>query len=237
MGLMLAGGISFNSHQALVSGDLRKFFRNPEVRALLVIVTGVSGLLLLQEHLAAGQGWRHAEASLFYTVASVTTCGANTTVPVSDLSDAAIFTLLFLMLSGAAYGSTTGGLKLWRLLILGKVVRREIRRPFYPRETLFPLRMGHNLIDDALVGQIAGYASLYLALGLVGTLIFTMFGYETLDALFTVFSAQGNVGLNAMPAEVYFGLPTALKLQLILHMLVGRMEIFPLLYLLRGLRV
>jgi trk system potassium uptake protein TrkH len=97
--------------------------------------------------------------------------------------------------------------------------------------------MGHNLIDDALVGQIAGYASLYLALGLVGTLIFTMFGYETLDALFTVFSAQGNVGLNAMPAEVYFGLPTALKLQLILHMLVGRMEIFPLLYLLRGLRV
>lgn len=235
MGLMLAGGISFSSHHALVSGDVRKFLRNPEVRALMLIVVGVSGLLFLQGYVAEGDAGRHAEANVFYVIASVTSCGANTTLPLSDLPDVTLFTLLFLMLSGAAYGSTTGGLKLWRLLILGKVVQREIRRPFYPEGTVHAIRMGNNPIDDSIVVQVAGYAFLYLILGLVGSLIFMMFGYPALDALFTVFSAQGNVGLNAMPAATYFGLPSALKLQLILHMLLGRMEIFPLLYLLRAL--
>jgi Trk-type K+ transport system membrane component len=51
-----------------------------------------------------------------------------------------------------------------------------------------------------------------------------------------VFSAQGNVGLNALPDAVYYALHPLLKLQLIFHMLIGRMEIFPLLYLFRALR-
>jgi trk system potassium uptake protein TrkH len=236
MGLMLAGGISFSSHHALVSGDVRKFFRNPEVRALWLIIVAVFGLLSLQSRLLEGSAWRHAEENLFYSIASVTSCGANTTLPLSDLPDVTIFTLLFLMLSGAAYGSTTGGLKLWRLLILGKVVRREVKRPFYPEGTVHTIRMGNNPIADSVVVQVAGYVFLYLALGFAGSLIFMTFGYQALDALFTVFSAQGNVGLNAMPQAAYFGLPTALKIQLMLHMLLGRMEIFPLLYLLRGLR-
>jgi Trk-type K+ transport system membrane component len=51
-----------------------------------------------------------------------------------------------------------------------------------------------------------------------------------------VFSAQGNVGLNVMPEASFYGMHPLLKLQLIGHMLIGRMEIFPLLYLVRGLR-
>jgi len=96
--------------------------------------------------------------------------------------------------------------------------------------------MGNNLVSEETVLQVTTYALLYLALGVVGSLIFMLFGYRSLHALFTVFSAQGNVGLNAMPSADYYGMHGVLKVQLILHMLVGRMEIFPLLYLLRGLR-
>lgn len=235
MGLMLCGGISFSSHQSLLSGNVKKFFRNPEIRALCAIIVGASGLLLLEQYLSAGR-IAHALESIFYVITSITTCGAGATLALAESPDVFVFTLIFLMVSGAVYGSTTGALKLWRLIILWKIVRREVKRPFYPPGTLMPIRMGHNRITEKVALQAAAYVLLYLAVGAVGSLIFMLMGYRSLHALFTVFSAQGNVGLNAMPDALYYGMSPLLKLQLIFHMLIGRMEIFPLLYLLRGLR-
>ncbi len=231
--LMLGGGISFGSHQALVSGNIKKFVRNPEIRVLVAVIVVAWGLLMLEMWQHEGNG-RPLE-SAFYAVSAISTCGAGTTLSLSQVPDAFVFTVMLLMISGAAYGSTTGALKLWRLIILGKVIGREVRRPFYPTGTVMPIRMGNNVIADATALQVGAYVSLYLALGLLGSLIFMLFGHRPLDALFTVFSAQGNVGLNAMPDALYYGMHPLLKIQLILHMLLGRMEIFPLLYLLRGL--
>ncbi|MCJ7735707.1 MAG: TrkH family potassium uptake protein, partial [Anaerolineae bacterium] len=234
--LMLAGGISFSSHQALVTGSLKKFWRNPEVRALFTISIGASGVLFLVQYLAEGPAWDRVLASVFYAVTAISTCGAGTTISVSQLPDAAIFVIIILMLSGAAYGSTTGALKLWRLIIVRKVIGREIRRPFYPTGTVLPIRMGNNIITDNTALQVAAYVLLFVGIGLVGSLVFMVSGYRPLYALFTVFSAQGNVGLNAMPDTLYYGMHPLLKLQLIAHMLIGRIEIYPLLYLLHGLR-
>jgi len=236
MVLMLFGGISFSSHQALLSGDVRKFFRNPEVRALLVIVPVVSGLLVLEQWLTEGSVAGGALPSVFYTISAISTCGAGTTLSLSQAPDVWVFTLMFLMISGAAYGSTTGALKLWRLMIIGQVIGREIRRPFYPAQAVLPIMMGNNRIHGRTVIEVTAYALLYLALGLAGSLTFMLFGHRTLHALFTVFSAQGNVGLNVIPEASFYGMHPLLKLQLIGHMLIGRMEIFPLLYLIRGLR-
>ncbi len=235
MGLMLCGGISFSSHQALLSGNAKKFFRNPEIRVLFAIIMGASGLLWLEQYLSAGHV-AHALESVFYTITTITTCGAGATLVLTEVPDVFIFTLIFLMVSGAVYGSTTGALKLWRLIILWKIVRREVSRPFYPTGTLMPIRMGNNLITEKVALQVAAYVLLYLAVSLGGSLIFMLMGYRSLYALFTVFSAQGNVGLNAMPEALYYGMSPLLKLQLIFHMLIGRMEIFPLFYLLQGLR-
>ncbi len=231
MGLMLAGGISFGSHQALLSGKVRKFLRNPEVRALFLLIVAALGTLSLAQVMRGEAANAHLLDNAFYTITAITSCGAGTTLPLTDVSDVFLFVLLLLMLSGAVYGSTTGGLKLWRLLILGQVIRREAKRPFFPEGTVMPLRMGHNVISESTALQVAGYVLLYLTLGLLGSLIFMLYGYRPLYALFTVFSAQGNVGLNAMPADLYYGMPVVLKAQLIFHMLVGRVEIYPLLYL------
>jgi trk system potassium uptake protein TrkH len=236
MGLMLCGGISFGSHQALLSGNVKKFLRNPEVQTLFAVILGASGLLLFELWLVEGYARDRILESVFYVISTISTCGAGTTLPLSQVPDVWIFTVLLLMLSGAAYGSTTGALKLWRLIILGQVIGREIRRPFYPTGTVMPICMGSNRIDERVALQVAAYVMLYLSLGLIGSLIFMLFGYRSLYALFAVFSAQGNVGLNAMPDALYYGMHPLLKIQLILHMLVGRMEIYPLLYLLRALR-
>ena len=125
MVLMLFGGISFGSHQALLVGDVRKFLRNPEVRALLAIVVAASGLLILEQWVTEGYVGDRVLPSIFYAISAISTCGAGTTLPLTEVPDVGVFTIILLMISGAAYGSTTGGLKLWRLIIIGQCSKRS----------------------------------------------------------------------------------------------------------------
>jgi trk system potassium uptake protein TrkH len=239
--LMLCGGIGFGSHHALVTGKIRKFLQNPEIKVLFWVIVVASVMLLVEQTFVAQDssvrpiGDRLMQ-SVFYVVSAISTCGAGSTLPLVAAPPTMRFTVLLLMISGAAYGSTTGALKLWRLIIVGQVIGREIKLPFYPRGTVMPIRVGTNHVTESTALQVAAYALLYVAIALVGSLIFMLFGYDSLDALFTVFSAQGNVGLNGMSDALYYGMDPVLKLQLIFHMLIGRMEIFPLLYLLHSLR-
>ena len=241
IGLMLCGGISFGSHHALVTGKIKRFLQNPEVKILFLVVVLASALLLVEQTLlvedVSGQDLGdQLLQSVFYVVSAISTCGAGSTLPLVAAPSTMRFTVLLLMISGAAYGSTTGAIKLWRLIIVGQVIGREVRLPFYPRGTVMPIRVGTSRVTESTALQVAAYALLYVTIALVGSLIFMLFGYSSLDALFTVFSAQGNVGLNGMSDALYYGMHPLLKLQLIFHMLIGRMEIFPLLYLLHSLR-
>ncbi|MCD4673197.1 MAG: hypothetical protein K8R77_11090 [Anaerolineaceae bacterium] len=234
--LMIAGGVSFSSHQALFSGNIKKFVQNPEVRIFAIILVVSSGLGLLQMQIANLPIMENALDTIFYVVSAASTTGAHTILPLQEVPGVFLFTLTILMATGASYGSATGGLKLWRLIILGKIISREMRAPFYPSGTILPIRMGHNVIQEDAVGKVAGYTMLYTSIALAGSLIFMMFGYSVLDSLFVVFSAQGNVGLTAMPAAVHLGMQPVLKLLLVFHMLIGRLEIFPLLYIVVRIR-
>jgi len=234
--LMLCGGISFGSHYELLRGNWRGFLRNPEIRILLAITVGGSGLLMLEHWLIEGRFGDRILSSVFYTVGALSTCGAGTVVPLSKTPDVVVFTVMLFMISGAAYGSTTGALKLWRLLIVAKIIGREIKRPFYPEQTVLPILVGGVRIHGKTVIEVSAYVLLYVTIAIGGSLLFMLSGHSVLDSLFTVFSAQGNVGLNAMPDGLYYGMHPLLKVQLVLHMLIGRMEILPLLYLVRGIR-
>ena len=234
--LMIAGGISFSSHQALFTGNFKKFIENPEVRAFALILVVSSALGLLQMQLAHISLKENALNTVFYVVSAASTTGAHTTLDLPGTPDVFRFMLTALMGIGASYGSATGGLKLWRLIILGKIIYREVRAPFYPSGTILPIRMGHNVIREDIVSKVAGYTMLYITVAMIGSLIFMMFGHTAIDSLFTVFSSQGNVGLTGMTAAMNFGMHPFLKLVLISHMLIGRMEIFPLLYIIVALR-
>ena len=87
MGLMLCGGISFSSHQALLSGDVRKFFRNPEIRVLFAVIFGATALIVFQQWLIEGHLWNRVLTSAFYVITTITTCGAGTTVALSTMPD------------------------------------------------------------------------------------------------------------------------------------------------------
>lgn len=173
----------------------------------------------------------------FYIVSAITGTGATTIVSLNSLPALTIFIIILLMIFGACYGSTTGALKIWRILILFKVIRREIHKAFLPQKTIVQLKIGDRVISDDAALKALSYLALYAFFLISGSIIFMLFGFGSIESIFTVASAQGNVGLNLLSGQVWYSMSPFLKLLLSLHMIVGRMEILPFLILLKSFGV
>lgn len=231
--LMYVGGISFLTHYKVIKGNIIKLFNNPEVRFMLLITaiaTAVVGLDLYKTH-----KYNYYDG-FFYVVSALTGTGSGTPVTVESFPPLSIFIFILLMICGATYGSTSGALKIWRVIIVLKNIKREMFKPFYPTGTIMPIKMGNNVITDEDSLKASVYVLLYLAILGIGSIIFIFAGYAFVESIFLVSSAQGNVGLNIVTVN-YFNMNPFLKLQLILHMLLGRVEIIPFIAMLRSLLV
>lgn len=231
MFLMMIGGISFVSHYHLLRGRIREFFKNAEVRILLGVILVCFLFVSLEVFLTKSY---HYFDSLFYTISSITGTGAGTTVDLSTFPAVTLLIFIFLMITGACYGSTAGAVKIWRMIVVLKIIRRQILKVFLPEHAVLPLKVGEHQINDEDALRIISYIFLYLAVLFVGSVVFMFYDYSMTESIFVVASAQGNVGLNIIPAASYFAMPAILKIQLILHMLLGRVEIIPFLVLLRS---
>lgn len=229
--LMYLGGTSFLTHYKILKGRLYKLFTNPEIRFMFLITLIASAIVGVDLYKTANHSYYEG---FFYIVAAITGTGAGTIPGVNSFPTVTLFVLILLMMCGATYGSTTGAIKIWRVMIIIKNIKREIIKPFYPQGTILPIKMGNNRISDEECLRVSTYALLYLALIAAGTLIFVFAGYRFMESFFLISSAQGNVGLNIL-TENYFNMSPILKLELIFHMLLGRLEIIPFLIMIRSI--
>jgi len=227
--IMLAGGISFVSHRELMKGNIKGFFSNPEVKFLFVMLISSTLLIFLSSTIK-----EQIFDQFFYAVSALTGTGATSTLAVNTLPPAAVFVLIMLMVCGACYGSTAGAIKLWRILIVFKVIRREIYKALLPQNAVLPIKIGGKTIPDENALNAIAYFALYIMLLLFGSIVFMLAGYGTVESIFTVASAQGNVGLNVISGARWFGMNAALKILLSFHMILGRMEIIPFLVMLKS---
>jgi trk system potassium uptake protein TrkH len=229
--LMLLGGISFDSHRALLKGKIKNFFFNPEIRLLIAVILVASGLILVNSFFF---GQLHFFDSFFYVVSAITGTGATTIFGVAELPALSVFLLVLLMIFGACYGSTTGALKLWRILIVFKAVRREIYKAFLPSNAIVPIKIGGKPVMDETALSAIAYIALYLSVLVIGSVFFMFAGYGLIESVFTVASAQGNVGLSILSGNAWFGMDALFKILLSFHMILGRMEILPFLIMLKS---
>ena len=161
----------------------------------------------------------------FQVISSLSTAGFAS-VDISTLPDGTKAVLTALMWVGGSVGSTAGGIKILRLIILLKVVHLVFIRYFLPREALTPLKIGDDVIETEMVYNILTFVFLY-SLVLVGSsFLFMLYGYGLDNALFEVSSALGTVGLSCGITSA--AMPGILKGVLIVDMLLGRIEIVPL---------
>ncbi|MDD4498409.1 MAG: TrkH family potassium uptake protein [Methanosarcinaceae archaeon] len=223
----LMGAVSFSLYPGLfksfegLRGDL-------QFRYLLKL--SVAGTVLFAFTLAPGPEMSgFLPAAAFQVISALTTTGFST-MDLGPVSDASKLFLSALMCIGGSMGSTAGGIKIFRLIVVISLIKRVFFRFFLPREAITPLKVNGNVIEADEVYNLAAFVLLYLGLLISSAFIFMLAGTGASDALFEVSSALATTGLSVGVTAP--DLPLYLKLVLCADMLLGRIEIIPLCILL-----
>ena len=227
---MFLFGINFSCYYLLLLGQIKSVYKDEELRLYFGIV-GVSILLIVLNvrHLypTLEETIRH---SAFQVSSIITTTGFATT----DFDLWPSFSkgiLLMLMVVGACAGSTGGGLKCARFLLLFKSLRRNIRQVIHPKKVQV-VRMGGRAVDETVLGNCNAYLAAYVIIIILSFLIISLDNMSITTNISAVLSCFNNIGpgLDAVGPTCNFSAYTPLsKLVLIMDMLAGRLEIFPML--------
>ena len=224
---MLLSAINFSLYIIAVKGRWKQLWQNVELKwfassvGLLTLIVSVA--LILSNGYGVEEAFRK---SLFQVATCHTSCGFAT----DDYNLWPPFTwmlLIFAMLSGGCTGSTSGGIKNLRMIIVSHCIRNQFLQILHPRAVL-PIKAG-SMLDNKLVTMVLVFIAAYMSVAFVGWTLLMAFGVGFTESMSTVISAMGNVGpgLGSFgPAFSWAALPDGAKWILSSLMLIGRLEIF-----------
>ena len=225
---MFLGGVNFSLYYFAFRRDLGRFFRSAEFRFYLsVTVLATVGIALA----VTGPVYGHLVRSLRYVAFQVVAVMTTTGYATADWELWPPFgqaMLVFLMFFGGMIGSTGGGIKQVRILVMLKKCYREIYQLIHPHAFAQVKLDGRALPKEVRAG-IWGFLFLFIFVCLLATLVLTATGVDLVTSATTVISAMCNVGPalgDAGPAENYASIPALGKWILVLCMLIGRLEVY-----------
>ncbi|MBD3156766.1 hypothetical protein GF369_02960 [Candidatus Peregrinibacteria bacterium] len=220
--LMILGAFSFVSHNQLMKGKVKQFVLAFEKNVFLVFMVIASALAYVF--------YPDIKVVIFQIVSSFTTTGYSLT-SIALLPQLFILLIMIGMIVGGCTASTAGGIKVGRWYYVLRAVPWYAKKRSLPEHAVVPLKVHKQNVDMWKLVGISIYIIAYICILFVGTILFMVFGYDFLDASFQVTSALGTVGLSTMKLAT---IPPILKGVLIIAMLFGRLEIFPLFIALKG---
>ncbi|MDQ7830296.1 MAG: TrkH family potassium uptake protein [Desulfovibrionaceae bacterium] len=225
---MLLASLNFALHYYVLLGRPRTMARDPEFR-LFVTLYAVFAVLVAVNVLGQYQGdpGQAARYGAFQVASILSTTGfatANFEIwpPLSQCI------LVLAMFIGGCAGSTAGGMKCMRVMVLGRHAHREIFRLIHPRAVI-GVKLGGRVVAPEIIGAMWGFVALWLGLAGISTLVLAACGLDMVTAFTAVLACIGNVGPgfgSVGPMDNYSQLPDAAKWCLILCMLLGRLEIY-----------
>ena len=230
---MILSGINYTAYFYILTGKLKDFFKIEEVRWYLAIILGSVGIItwnIRSFYPTLGDTVRHA----FFQVGSIiTTTGYATTD--FDLWPALSKTLLVtLMFIGACAGSTSGGIKVSRILILLKTIRKELSLIIHPRQVK-KIRMDGHPVDHETLRSANVFLVVYFVLLLTSMLLISVDEFDFTTNFTSVVTMLNNIGpgLNLVgPTQNFSIFSPFSKFILMFDMLAGRLELFPMMILL-----
>ena len=230
---MFAASVNFTLLFLLATRRFREALKSEELRVYTGIVVGSSLFIALDLVAKTGRSFGSAlEAAAFQVTTLISTTGYCT----EDFDLWPPFCrciLVLVMFCGGCAGSTAGGVKVSRLVLLVKGVRRDMRRIMHSREVR-PITLDGRRVSEETLSSVSVFFFAYIAILLFGTLVVSLDGVEFTAAFTASLTAISNVGpgLGALGPTCNFGFLSNLsKLVLTLTMLLGRLEIMPLLVL------
>jgi trk system potassium uptake protein TrkH len=221
---MMAGGVNFILLYNALHGKLREMWSNEVFRVYIFIIL-ISSVIVGVYAVDYCNG-SVAIASYFHVVSAITSTGFSY-ADFSAWGSLALLITLVLMFLGACAGSTTGAIKLDRVIAIFKNIRRENMLTVFPNH-VSKFKMGGKPVSELLMLRVEGFVGLYFIAFVIGAFAMSAYGYEPFDCIFASASCMGNNGLGYGFTSSGFGnLPDAVKWIFSAEMLIGRLEIFP----------
>lgn len=231
---MLLAGINFSLHYRLLKGEWRIFGNDPECRVFLGIVAALTLLVTMDIYGTVYDSLDKAFRYAVFQVSSIITTTGFATADYDQWPALSQLTLLACMFLGAMAGSTGGGIKIMRIMLLARHSYQEIFRIIHPH-AVTTVKIGGKAVPGDVLTSIWGFFILYIGLFLVGSLIMASLGLDLVSAFSSVAATLGNIGPGLAlvgPVQNYAAIPLLGKWVLIVCMLLGRLEIYTVIVLL-----
>lgn len=223
--MMFLGGSSFFLHYNFYfKKSFKEYFKDTQFKVYLSTIL-ISTLIIFI--LARSS---YSLITILLTVVGMMTGGGFTTIAGAKFltfSPLIILFFMFLMFVGASTGSTSGGIKIERLVLAVKSIFWKIRQINLPDIAYFSKKYNNQVISDSKIKLVYFLILMYFLFVLFGVIMFISHGFGLQESFFEVISAQSNVGITT--GIINNSIPIILKLTVMINMWVGRLEIIPIL--------
>ena len=230
---MFLFGVNFSCYYLLLLKQFRGVFKDEELRLYIGIALTAVVLITLNIYRSYSH-WGIALKDAAFQVSSIMTTTGFSTCDFDLWPSFAKAVLLMLMVVGACAGSTGGGIKVARVLLIFKILQRNIRKILNPRKVMV-VRNNGRAVDEKVLDNTNAYLSAYVIILFLSVLLISFDGFSTGTNISAVLACFNNIGPGLEmvgPMANYSGYSAFSKIILSIDMLAGRLEIFPILVLL-----
>lgn len=230
---MIISGINFTLHfLALRTRSIKNYWPDTELKFYLLLIVGVSVVTVLFLILSGTYTAKDAMLKGVFEVVSIGTTTGFSSADFSSWPTFLPFLLFYMAIIGACAGSTGGGMKVIRIVLIIKQGFRELERLIHPNAVI-PIKLGNTKVPDRVIESVWGFFSVYVMAYMTMLLLLLATGLDITTAFTAVGASINNLGPGlGEVAETYGNMPTSSKWVLCLGMLLGRLEVFTLLVLL-----
>ena len=230
---MFLFGVNFTLYYTAFKGGLKNALHDEELRVYFFTVVGATALIAInvysQVYRTLGESVQHAafQVSSLITTTGFATADFNLWPVLSQLI------LLLIMFIGASAGSTGGGIKVVRVVVLFKVIKRELTRVIHPR-AVRTIKLNGRLVDEEVVSGVMAFFYFYILIFVAAVLTVALEGEDIVTTVTSVIATLNNVGPGlgrVGPMGNFADLSVLSKAVLSLCMLIGRLEIYPIMLL------
>lgn len=229
---MILFGVNFNIYYLMLLKNFKRAFKNDELRwylSIIIISVVAVAINIYSIYPNIMESLRHS----FFQVSSIITTTGFTTADFDQWPMFSKTAILLLMVIGSSAGSTGGGMKVSRIVILFKSVRNSIKSMANPR-SVSSINLSGEIIDSKTEKSVLNYFALYMLIAVTSVVILSFDQYDGITNISAVLACLNNVGPGlraAGPLGNYSGFSSVSKIILILNMLIGRLEIYPVIVL------
>jgi len=230
---MFICGANFTLYYQMLKGDLKAPFKDEEFRFYSgVVILSIALITINLYGNVFNSLWESLRHSAFQVVSIISTTGYTST----NFETWGMFgkiILLMLMFVGGCAGSTGGAIKNIRFMLLFKVMKRELLQIIHPK-AVYTVRFGSRAVDEKTISEVLGFFFMYIVVFIIAVLAVSLDNLDWATTISSVAATLGNIGPGfgiVGAAGNYSSLSNFSKIVLSLCMIIGRLEIYPILLL------